>query len=61
MQVGENAEGNEIGKLRNPAYAKRKKQKGGIAKRCSRAAVGERYQKSGLIWRINWSRNMACH
>ena len=32
MQVGENAEGNEIGKLRNPAYAKRKKQKGGIAK-----------------------------
>jgi hypothetical protein len=32
MQVGENAEGNEIGKLRNVAYAKRKKQKGGIAK-----------------------------
>jgi len=32
MQVGENAEGNIIGKLRNPAYAKRKKAKGGIAK-----------------------------
>lgn len=32
MQVGENAEGNIIGKLRNPAYAKKKKQKGGIAK-----------------------------
>lgn len=32
MAVGENAEGNEIGTLRNLEYAKRKKQKGGIAK-----------------------------
>ena len=32
MQVGENAEGNIIGKLRSADYAKRKKAKGGIAK-----------------------------
>ena len=32
MQVGENAEGNIIGKLRSTDYAKRKKAKGGIAK-----------------------------
>ena len=32
MQVGENAEGNIIGKLRSADYAKRTKAKGGIAK-----------------------------
>ena len=32
MQVGENSEGNTIGKLRDADYAKRKKAKGGIAK-----------------------------
>ena len=32
MQVGENAEGKIIGKLRSADYAKRKKAKGGIAK-----------------------------
>lgn len=32
MAVGENAEGDMIGRLKNEEYAKRKKQKGGIAK-----------------------------
>jgi hypothetical protein len=32
MQVGENSQGNIIGKLRDADYAKRKKAKGGIAK-----------------------------